>query len=120
MKIHRLGLGLFLGLLIGTSIDARASQDGLHRIGIRADGAEIDEVIDTETYAKELRAIVGSVSDSSLAVLNRENRRNPWKLETLVVGIGLGMEFGVGPVLKLKATPRLRCAFSRSSDPVLP
>ncbi len=119
-KLRYLGIGLLLGITFGALTQARADGEPLHRIGIGADGESIDEPVDGAAYGKEFSAIIGSVSDSSLAALNRPATKNHWKLETLVVGVGVGMEFGVGPILKIKATPRLRVVFSKSADPVLP
>jgi hypothetical protein len=112
--------GMFLGCALVMFRSAHAGTEPLRRIGLAEDGSAIEEEIDSAAYTKELAAIVSTVSDSSLPVLNRENPRTPWKLETFIVGIGVGMEFGIGPILKLKATPRLRLAFTRSADAVLP
>ena len=120
LELRYLGIGLCLGIVFGLLAEAQAGVDSLRRIGIGPGGETIDEEVDASTYGKEFQAIVGSVSDSSLEALNRPDSKKHWKLQTLVVGVGLGAEFGVGPVLKVKASPRLRVVFSRSTDPVLP
>jgi hypothetical protein len=113
-----LRLVLVFGFVLGTS--AYADPGSLRRIGIDNDGNAIDEPVDAASYSEEFQAIVGSVSESALPVLNRSTTAKRWQLQTIVVGVGLGMEFGVGPLIKIKATPRLRVLFSRTDDPIVP
>jgi hypothetical protein len=118
--LRYLWIGLIVGIVCGVLTNGQASEEVLRRVGIDESGQPIDEAVDSGQYRKEFRAIVDSVADSSLGVLNRPATPARWQLQTLVVGVGVGMEFGVGPILKVKATPRLRVVLSRSDDPALP
>jgi hypothetical protein len=114
---HRVFSALvFLGVVSAAAADGVS----LYRIGIDPDGAPVTEAVDPGGYTRDFGAIVGSVSDSALPVLNRAGPKSAWKLQTLVVGVGVGAEFGIGPILKIKASPRLRMVFSPGEDPALP
>lgn len=92
----------------------------LPMIGIDQDGHPVEVFVKKEKYRKQLTDAVKGVQTSALPVLDKHEKSAPWSLRTIVIGVGLSIEVGIGPILKLGAAPRFRALFSNSSDPVLP
>ena len=89
-------------------------------IGVDQNGNPTQVMVSEKDYTDRLTTLISSVQDSALPVLNRREVHKPWMLRTLVFGIGVNAEVGVGPLIKVGAYPRTRLVFSNSTDPTLP
>jgi hypothetical protein len=112
-----------LVLLVGASPVASGTDD-IALVGIDSNGNSVETTLSSDEYLKRLSGAMEAVTSSTLEGL-RQTRplfkgSKPWKVRTVVVGVGAELEAGVGPILKLKAAPRFKLAFSDSNDPALP
>jgi hypothetical protein len=99
---------------------ARAAEPEIPVVGMDDAGEVLEATVPVPKYVERLRGAVGSVRESTLPVLARHAGGPGWRLRTMVVGLGVNAEIGIGPILKVGATPRFRLAFSNSTDPVMP
>jgi hypothetical protein len=81
---------------------------------------EVEVPLTTPLYNNRLKALISDLNALTLETLNSDQARNPLQLKTFVIGAGLGIELKLGPVLKLKAVPRVRLVYSRDQDPIIP
>lgn len=84
------------------------------------EGKSLAEEISSEEYSDELKAMVSTVNDSMTEALVTQDTIASWKLTTVMVGVGISAEVGIGPIVRVRAVPRFRLAFSKNDDPVLP
>jgi hypothetical protein len=89
-------------------------------VGTDGEGHEIDDQMPGTEYSKNLQVIVTTVNDSMTEALAIQKARASWKLTSILVGIGFGIEAGIGPIITAKAAPRFRLLFSKSDEPVAP
>ena len=89
-------------------------------VGNDEQGRPIEEQIPGTEYSGQLQTMVSAVNDSMIEALGTQSASATWKLTSIVVGVGFGAEAGVGPLIKVKAAPRFRVAFSKTDEPVLP
>ena len=112
---------VYLVALMAVASFAQASWAGdIPMVGLDRDGSPVELFVKKEAYKKQLTQAVGGVQTSALPVLDKHEKGGAWKLRTIVIGIGLSIEVGIGPILKLSASPRFRAVFSNSNDPVVP
>jgi hypothetical protein len=108
-----------LGVL-GMIVSAQAGGEKVSLIGMDETGNPIELVLDKKDYADRVQAVTAAVSESTLGAMNRKSLQEKWALRTVLVGVGVGLEAGFGPIIKVKVLPRFRLAFSNSTDPALP
>ena len=94
-------------------------ESGIPVIGMDKNGNPGQVWIGGEDYTSRLGAVLTSVNDSVLPVVNAQSASKSWMLRTVTVGVGVTTEVGIGP-WKVGAVPRARLIFSNSSDPTLP
>ncbi|MBI3556952.1 MAG: hypothetical protein HY074_11870 [Deltaproteobacteria bacterium] len=110
----------WLLILIGAAAPfAGCNSDGIPLIGLDDDKNPVEVLVSKADYAKRMGTAVTAVQDSALPALNRRALGGDWLLRTLVVGIGVNAEIGIGPY-KASALPKFRVVFSNSTDPTLP
>lgn len=97
-----------------------AAATDLPLVGLDKDGAPVQMFVKKEKYQEQMAAALKGVQSSALPVLEKHEAANKWSLRTIMIGIGLSVEVGIGPILKLGAAPRFRALFSNSTDPVIP
>jgi hypothetical protein len=108
-------------LLILISLMSTTAMAEMTMLGVAEDGSEIETTIPESRYKEQLKKALHSVQDSTLAVLQRNSVKAPsWLLRTVVVGLGLKMEFGVGPIVQVGVLPRFRLAFTNNKEPSVP
>ena len=89
-------------------------------VGNNDDGSAIEQTIPSGEYSTELAASTSTVADSLQSALTSQINVTNWKLTSVVVGVGIGAQVGIGPIISVKASPRFRMVFSRNSNPVIP
>lgn len=104
-------------ILLGTQV---AGATDLPLVGLDRDGNPVELFVKKEKYQKQMTEAIDGVQTSALPVLEKHEKSAPWSLRTIVVGIGLSVQVGIGPIIKLTAAPRFRALFSNSNDPVIP
>lgn len=109
------------GVACALSAQAAKAADGeIPILGLDDAGNPVEVKLTAQEYAERLQASMLTVQDSTAAALASRAPTPGWMLRTAIVGVGVGVEVGVGPIWKIKAIPRFRLAFSNSKDPVLP
>lgn len=99
---------------------ALAEENTLLLIGSDEKGAAIEDVLSASDYVEKLSMALSVTRDATLAALAQQKNNRVWQLGTVVVGATVSAEAGIGSVIKLKAAPSFKLAFSNSEDPVLP
>jgi hypothetical protein len=112
--------GTWIGVGLGIALANAAYAADIPLVGLDDDGRPIEVKIKGKDYTEQMEAVMATVSDSVLPALASRGAARAWALKTVVVGIGVGFEVGLGPIIKLKATPRFRLAFAKDVDVVLP
>lgn len=76
--------------------------------------------VSTKEYSSRYRSTVSTMNDSLMAALDvSANKNQQWHLRTITVGLGINMEFGMGP-FKVAAVPKSRLIFTNSTTPSIP
>jgi hypothetical protein len=88
------------------------------------DGLESVRMLPRGTYSRVVGAAVAAVHDSVLPELGCSDTSAQgsahWKLHTVIVGVGIGAELGLGPIFSIQAKPRIRLLYTRADAPVFP
>lgn len=88
-------------------------------IGLDENKNPIEVLVAKPEYAKRVGLALSAAQDSAMPALNRRVLFGNWGLRTVVIGLGVSGEIGLGP-FKVGAIPRFRVAFTNSTDPSLP
>jgi hypothetical protein len=107
---------VFCGLL--ASVPAMAAE--LPIITQDEQGVPIEAVVSKQEYSRRLSRLVEATQQSAMPALQALKEKQGWKLRTVLVGVGVSLGAGLGPILQVNATPRFRLAFSNNSDPAFP
>ena len=83
------------------------------------------KMLPTARYRSAMSSASSAVHDSVVAVLDEHSERQAkagqrWTLQTIGVGLGLTGQIGLGPLVSITASPRVRFIFSNSKSPVYP
>jgi len=90
-------------------------------VGIAEDGSPIEVLVPVSSYQQKLTQAVVSVQQSTLPVLEQKTQSSMgWMLRTAVVGLGVKLEVGLGPLVKFGILPRFRLAFTNNREPSVP
>ena len=73
-----------------------------------------------EEYSSRLRILLSSANEAILPAVTRQEHHGGWKLKAVLVGIGLKLEAGLGPVLEFAAKPRLRLVYTPRNSSFFP
>lgn len=92
---------------------------GLPIIGEDGEGRPKTFFVKEKLFVSNTQDLLDSVQETTLLSLEK-NQSHQWLLRTAVVGLGVKFEVGVGPIIKVSATPKIRMAFSNSQQPVIP
>ena len=111
-------------IITAFSAQSYASEEGLSVVGFDQTHREMNLTLSSEQYAETLSAIVSNVNDSTLSALQSKERAaqdsSYWMLRDVVVGIGLTITAGLGPIYHISAAPRIRFCSSNSTHPKIP
>ncbi|MBI3543662.1 MAG: hypothetical protein HY075_10360 [Deltaproteobacteria bacterium] len=88
-------------------------------VGLDDNGNPTQVIIGKKDYSKNLGLAVNAVQDSAIPAVSRRSQSQPWLLRTIVLGLGVNTEIGIG-AYKVGALPKFRVALSNSTDPTLP
>lgn len=100
--------------------------DKIRMIGFDQNGKPIQLFVSQDQYATQVSQSISTFEASLLPVLEKRAQnsqsqarsRKPWSLNRVVVGTGIGVEIGLGPVAQIGIFPRFRIIFGKSR-PVL-
>lgn len=89
-------------------------------IALDGSGKPIVVEVSAKEYSLRYKSTVSTTNDSLMEALDITPAKNrQWHLRTITVGLGVNMEFGVGP-FKVAAVPKSRLFFTNSTNPPLP
>ncbi len=120
-RIYPLPLAI-AGVIVALFVHvAGARANSVPMVGLDDSGNEVTFETSDSEYSDRLTSILSSV-DGSVRESMRSASDSPghWLIRSFSVGIGLGVEVGIGPIIKVKASPRIRMIYSNSQDPVIP
>lgn len=115
-----------LALAVFPARESRASTDQPENsrtpvLGVGEDGEVIEEWVPESEYRERFGESLRVVAASSEAGLNTAGSNSRfWPLRTIVIGIGGAIEAGVGPIWKIKVSPRFKLAFTNEKEAALP
>ncbi len=98
---------------------AGCNNDDIPLLGLDDNKNPIEVLVSKPEYSRRIGLALTAAQDSAIPALNRRTFGGGWGLRTLVLGIGVSAEVGLGP-FKVGAVPRFRVAFTNSTDPSLP
>ncbi|MEO5971555.1 MAG: hypothetical protein ABIQ95_16645 [Bdellovibrionia bacterium] len=90
--------------------------NGIPVIGSDENNNPVQLWIPEKDYVESVLAATTSIDDTTLPVLKKRETHSPWLLRTVVIGIGVTTQVGIGP-FQIGALPRFRMIFTNSSDP---
>jgi hypothetical protein len=96
------------------------TRNGIPLIGMDDHNKYYEYMVDDKEYAKNLKMLFESSDQAIKPALEESVKKSSWSLSTVVVGLGLKGEAGVGPVLTISVSPRFRLAYSNSPKPYVP
>ncbi len=112
-------LCLLFALLI--SLRAWADSEGtVTLLGLDEKGSPVSQIVNKKEFSQRLTVITDAVNESALTAMSRQAAQATWDLRTFTVGIGASLEVGLGPIIKVKGTPRFRLVYSNLEDPITP
>lgn len=89
-------------------------------VGIDKDGLPVEVTMPAGKYQNQLKKAIVAVEASTLPVLQKKSAGSSgWLLRTVVVGLGVNTEIGLGEV-KFGILPRFRIGFSNAKEPAVP
>ena len=93
-------------------------------VGLDKNQQEVSVAIPKEQFQKNFSQVVTTIQDSTLIAIENKERIDgsvsDWLLRDVVVGIGLNLTAGLGPIYHVTAAPRIRACFSNSTHPRFP
>lgn len=93
---------------------------GIPLIGLNRDGKQVSVSVSQSDFEKQMKEIATSVHESAMPALLQHSRGHYWMLRTLVIGVGLQLDAGLGPILSITTKPRFRLVYTNSSAPFFP
>lgn len=101
------------------------TSDQLTVLGLDAMGSIKAVSIPVKLFRNRMGTALSSVQDSLLPALENATDKTPasikrLQLRSLGVGVGITGQFGLGPLINVTLSPRLRMVFSNSLSPVYP
>lgn len=119
-------LALALGLLVpGVSYSngsVGSSSAAIAMIGLDDSNNPVALTLSPQEYQGRLSAALIALRDAVVPSLTSgvSNAASAWKLRTVVAGVGVAAQVGIGPIVTIKAAPRFRIVFGDSTDPAVP
>ncbi len=71
-------------------------------------------------YSQKIEKIMNSVNESVLPALEMREDPGSWKLKAVLVGIGLNVEAGLGPIISVAAKSRFQLIYTKNGTPYTP
>lgn len=116
----RLILPLILSSLTSCLSSSLAASEDIPLVGMASDGTEIEFRMPRKILSEKFTGALSTVHDSALPALRTSSENAKWKLQTVVIGVGFGLQAGIGPVIQAKFAPRFHhdahCDFNQSVD----
>ena len=124
-----IGLGLSVPTVSLSQETGNNESDSVAVLGLDQEGQAVTKWVPKKAFNEHLLASLNAVQDSlkpSLIKLDdnpylmNEKKFKAWELRTLVIGVGLSAQFGLGPLFSITLSPKLKLIFTNSRNPVYP
>jgi hypothetical protein len=80
--------------------------------------------VPSQEYQSRLAAMILGADSNIQPALARQTcplpKKSGWLLRTVAIGIGAGVEAGLGPIIHASAKTRIRLVYTNSTNPVFP
>lgn len=101
--------------------NAAVYADDIPMLGIAEDGSPIEIFVPESTYQERLTQAVVSLQEATLPILEQKSQTSTdWMLRSVVVGLGVRIDIGLGNLIRFGIIPRFRLAFSNHKEPAIP
>lgn len=109
-----------LFMLFVVLVSAKGYSADILMVGLSKEGAPVEVLVPESKYKDNLKRAIVEVHNSTLPVLEKKaDFTKGWMLRTVVVGVGVNMEIGIGEA-KFGILPRFRVGFSNAKEPSVP
>lgn len=116
-KIRKISALFFLAIAMECSMGLSGE---ILMVGLDKNGAPVEVLVPESQYKDNLKKALVEVHSSTLPVLEaKSDFTKGWMLRTVVVGVGVNMELGIGEA-KFGILPRFRVGFSNAKEPSVP
>jgi hypothetical protein len=106
------------------SLARKGPEERMVVIGMNSMHESMAQSVPLPVYRKSLTTALSSVHDSIIPVLEKKSDPQTsgvgWHLNSVGVGLGLGEQLGLGPLLFVTFAQQLRLVFSNSTKPIYP
>lgn len=106
-------------ILLAVLVAGNAFASSIPMVGSDLNGEPAIVNVPQNEYVERLKSVLINANDSVVPFLQKREAKPGWMLRTVVVGLGVSTEIGIGP-FKVGATPRSRLVFTNSSNPMVP
>jgi len=107
-------------LLIALVTPTLCFADELPMIGLDKNHQETTRSLSKEAYTQQFRTVVMTVHESTLPALQTQEKKSRWMLRDVVVGLGLSISAGIGPIWKATVSSAIQLCYSNSTHPKIP
>jgi hypothetical protein len=118
MSLRAMFLPLFTAVSLMTL--AGCAADGVPMIGLDDKNQYIERFAEEGQYQQMMGQTVNQVQDSTFPALYATQGETSGMLRSLSVGLGFTFEGGLGPIVKIGVSPKIRFVFSNSTKPFIP
>jgi hypothetical protein len=96
------------------------SQQGIPMVGFDDNGNPVERYAEDAQFRDELSKATSQVNDSAFRALQAAPADQSGMLRSVVVGLGFNLSGGLGPIVTLGVSPKVRFVFSNSQKPIVP
>lgn len=89
-------------------------------IGLDKDGNQVAVGVPEESYSQQMSAVFSAVQESTMAALAKRPTNQSWMLREVIVGAGIQLDAGLGPIIGVSTKPRVRVVFTNTSNLFFP
>ncbi len=83
-------------------------------------GNDVQGYLSKKDFTTQMTSVLKQVNTAAVQSLESTPTQSSWELDTLTVGIGINISFSLINIVDLETSGRVRLAFSRNSDPLIP
>lgn len=99
---------------------AGCSGDGIPMYGLDDSGHFVERYTSEWQFKDELRKASTQVAESTFTALQSSPADRSGSLRSVIVGLGFNLQAGLGPIIAVGVSPKVRFAFSNSKKPIVP
>jgi len=103
--------------LIGLLTPTLCLADELPIVGLDKNRQETIRSLSKEAYTRQFQSVIMTVHESTLPALRAQEKKSRWMLRDVVVGLGMSVSAGIGPIWKATVSTAIKLCYSNSTHP---